>query len=70
MKSPTDDLHDGVRYGFPLCCIFAFIRRGGTANTRQALDYGIVQNNGNPFVPCHRYHFPDIPLSEHVFSDV
>ena len=62
MKTDMEDYLDGRRYGFPSCCIRAFIKRGGTANARQAIDYGIVQNNGNPFVPCHRFHFPDIPL--------
>ena len=62
MKSVSEDMRDGRRYHFPECCVLAFCARGGTANASQALDYGICTNKGNPFVPCHVYHFPDIPL--------
>ena len=68
MKTPDEDIADGVRYGFPTCCIMQFVKRGGTANARQAIDYGIVQNKGNPFVPCHLFHFPDIPLWDKEIS--
>ena len=69
MKAVSEDLRDGGRYGFPECCVLAFCARGGTANASQALDYGIVQNNGSPFVPCHLWHFPDIPLWEQEIFD-
>lgn len=69
MKTLEEDFADGAVYGFPMCCIGAFCARGGTANARQALDYGIVNNNGNPFVPCHLWHFPDVPLWQQDFFD-
>jgi hypothetical protein len=68
VKTLEEDILDGARYHFPPCCIAAFVERGGTANATQARDYGIVQNNGNPFVPCHLFHFPDIPLWDKEFS--
>ena len=69
MKTLDEDIADGVRFGFPMCCIMRFVKRGGTSNARQALDYGICTNKGNPFVPCHVYHFPDIPLWEQEIFD-
>lgn len=65
MKTLTEDWHDGVEYGFPMCCILAFVNAGGTANKTQALARGVVRNQGNPYVPCGFFHTPDfIPESD------
>ena len=48
MKTRDEDFADGIEYGFPMCCVIAFCARGGTANARQALDYGIVQQQRQP----------------------
>ena len=70
MKTLDEDVADGLAYGFPTCCILAFLCGGGTAGgVPQALERGVVRNQGNPFVPCHVYHFPDIPLWKQEILD-
>ena len=60
MKTFDEDVADGLAYGFPTCCILAFICGGGTAGgVPQALERGVVRNQGNPYVPCGIFHFPD-----------
>ena len=58
-KTLDEDFTDGIAYGFPICCVLAFINAGGTANGKQALERGVVRNQGNPYVPCGIFHFPD-----------
>ena len=36
MKTLDEDFTDGIEYGFPICCVLAFINAGGTANGKQA----------------------------------
>ena len=59
MKTIDEDFADGIEYGFPICCVLAFINAGGTANGKQALERGVVWNVDNPYVPCGLFHTAD-----------
>lgn len=46
------DWYEGRHYGFPVCCILRFIIGHGA----QARVRGVVDPDGNPYVPCLWFH--------------
>ena len=57
MKTLDEDLTDGLGYGYPVCCVAAFVAGGGTKNGQQAIERGVVDPHGNAYVACGVHHF-------------
>lgn len=46
------DLGDGLRYGYPVCCVVRFSFGRG----EQAVKRGICHADSDPYVPCGIFH--------------